>query len=185
MQFSVVFFYFADRESRAPRTVPFARPAPPPALRRKLEAEAAAKVEAEKEKKMAEEVPAPIVLDAPKSTPFTTEELKKFNGSVEGNPIYVAIKGQIFDGASCDPTDEERALTVELPNAVSAKRDMYGPGAGYNVRLSAFFYRTHARMGAEPSAGTGLRRQGRLARSRQVVAQARGRRRGLLDARPV
>lgn len=37
-------------------------------------------------------------LEAPKSTPFTTEELKKFNGAIEGEPIYVAIKGTIFDG---------------------------------------------------------------------------------------
>ncbi|KAI5474664.1 cytochrome b5 [Pseudohyphozyma bogoriensis] len=52
-------------------------------------------------------------LDPPKDTPFTTEELKKFDGSVEGNPIYVAIKGSIFD--------------------VSAKKEMYGPGGGYHV----------------------------------------------------
>lgn len=37
-------------------------------------------------------------LDPPKDTPFTTEALKRFDGSVEGEPIYVAIKGQIFDG---------------------------------------------------------------------------------------
>lgn len=40
-------------------------------------------------------------LEAPKSTPYTTEALKKFDGSVEGEPIYVAIKGQIFDGKYC------------------------------------------------------------------------------------
>ncbi|GAA5911556.1 uncharacterized protein JCM6883_005792 [Sporobolomyces salmoneus] len=52
-------------------------------------------------------------LDPPKDTPFTKAELAKYNGSDESTPIYVAIKGKIYD--------------------VSAKRDMYGPGCGYNV----------------------------------------------------
>lgn len=37
-------------------------------------------------------------LSPPKDTPFTIEELKKFDGTVDGQPIYVAIKGIIFDG---------------------------------------------------------------------------------------
>ncbi|GAA5896857.1 hypothetical protein JCM5296_002574 [Sporobolomyces johnsonii] len=52
-------------------------------------------------------------LDPPKDTPFTVDELKKYDGSDKDTPIYVAIKGRIYD--------------------VSAKRDMYGPGCGYNV----------------------------------------------------
>ncbi|GAA5857518.1 hypothetical protein JCM8547_009314 [Rhodosporidiobolus lusitaniae] len=56
--------------------------------------------------------PAPQ-LDPPKDTPFSKEELSKYDGKDEKTPIYVAIKGQIFD--------------------VSAKRDMYGPGCGYHV----------------------------------------------------
>ncbi|GAA5980762.1 hypothetical protein JCM5350_006379 [Sporobolomyces pararoseus] len=52
-------------------------------------------------------------LDPPKDTPFTKAELSKYNGSDPSTPIYVAIKGKIYD--------------------VSAKRDMYGPGCGYNV----------------------------------------------------
>ncbi|KAM0746860.1 cytochrome b5 [Meredithblackwellia eburnea MCA 4105] len=57
--------------------------------------------------------PTDIKLDPPKETPFTTAELAQFDGSKEGKPIYVAIKGLIFD--------------------VTAKKEMYGPGAGYNV----------------------------------------------------
>ncbi|GAA5836080.1 hypothetical protein JCM3766R1_001960 [Sporobolomyces carnicolor] len=52
-------------------------------------------------------------LDPPKDTPFTKAELAKYNGADPSTPIYVAIKGKIYD--------------------VSAKRDMYGPGCGYNV----------------------------------------------------
>ncbi|KAG0658019.1 hypothetical protein C6P46_006079 [Rhodotorula mucilaginosa] len=52
-------------------------------------------------------------LDPPKDTPFTKEELAKNDGRDENTPIYVAIKGRIYD--------------------VSAKRDMYGPGCGYHV----------------------------------------------------
>lgn len=45
-------------------------------------------------------VPEPIVLDAPRDTPFTVAELAKFDGAVAGEPIYVAMKGIIFDGTS-------------------------------------------------------------------------------------
>ncbi|GAA5928608.1 cytochrome b5-like heme/steroid binding domain-containing protein [Sporobolomyces koalae] len=52
-------------------------------------------------------------LDPPKDTPFTKAELSKYDGRTPDTPIYVAIKGQVFD--------------------VSAKRDMYGPGCGYHI----------------------------------------------------
>merc|ERR1711939_413339 len=52
-------------------------------------------------------------LDPPKDTPFSKDELAKYDGKDDKTPIYVAIKGQIYD--------------------VSAKRDMYGPGCGYHV----------------------------------------------------
>ena len=39
-------------------------------------------------------------LDPPKDTPFTAEELKFYDGQVEGEKIYVAIKGIVFDGKS-------------------------------------------------------------------------------------
>ncbi|POY74865.1 hypothetical protein BMF94_2138 [Rhodotorula taiwanensis] len=62
-------------------------------------------------------VPAPAgdkkELDPPKDTPFTRQQLAQNNGKDESTPIYVAIKGKIYD--------------------VSAKRDMYGPGCGYHV----------------------------------------------------
>ena len=51
-------------------------------------------------------------LAAPNLAPMSTDALRQFDGS-DGRPIYVAIKGQIYD--------------------VSAKKEMYGKGAGYNV----------------------------------------------------
>ncbi|KAG2205788.1 hypothetical protein INT47_003971 [Mucor saturninus] len=49
----------------------------------------------------------------PQSTPITVSELAKFNGSDPSLPIYVAIKGDVFD--------------------VSKNTSSYGPGAGYSV----------------------------------------------------
>ncbi|GLB44980.1 putative cytochrome b5 family protein [Lyophyllum shimeji] len=52
-------------------------------------------------------------LAPPKDDPYTTEELKQYDGSNPSLPIYVAIKGTIFD--------------------VTHKRDVYGPGKSYSV----------------------------------------------------
>ncbi|KAF8814815.1 cytochrome b5 [Phlegmacium glaucopus] len=52
-------------------------------------------------------------LAPPKDDPYTTEQLKQYDGSDPTKPILVAIKGTIFD--------------------VSAKIDVYGPGKSYNV----------------------------------------------------
>ncbi|KAI7892593.1 cytochrome b5-like heme/steroid binding domain-containing protein [Mucor mucedo] len=49
----------------------------------------------------------------PQSTPITVSELAKYNGSDPSLPIYVAIKGDVFD--------------------VSKNTSSYGPGAGYSV----------------------------------------------------
>ncbi|KAI8978966.1 cytochrome b5-like heme/steroid binding domain-containing protein [Pilobolus umbonatus] len=49
----------------------------------------------------------------PKTTPISVSELSKYNGSDPSLPIYVAIKGDVFD--------------------VSKNTSSYGPGAGYNV----------------------------------------------------
>ena len=51
-------------------------------------------------------------LAAPVLTPMSPSTLSQYDGS-DGRPIYVAIKGQIYD--------------------VSAKQEMYGKGAGYSV----------------------------------------------------
>ncbi|KAF8585867.1 cytochrome b5 [Ramaria rubella] len=51
-------------------------------------------------------------LAPPKDDPITIEQLKQYDGSTPDTPIYVAIKGTIFD--------------------VSAKRDTYGPGRSYH-----------------------------------------------------
>ncbi|PWN23856.1 cytochrome b5 [Microstroma glucosiphilum] len=49
----------------------------------------------------------------PKDDPFTSSELAQYDGSDDSKPVYVCIKGQIFD--------------------VSAKREMYLPGKGYHI----------------------------------------------------
>ncbi|KAL1760690.1 progesterone binding protein [Schizophyllum commune] len=52
-------------------------------------------------------------LAPPKDDPYTLEELKAFDGTDPARPIYVSIKGTIFD--------------------VSPKRDVYGPGRAYGL----------------------------------------------------
>ncbi|KAG9127414.1 hypothetical protein FRC07_014093 [Ceratobasidium sp. 392] len=53
----------------------------------------------------------PQPLAPPKDDPYTLEQLKEFDGSDASKPLYLAIKGTVFD--------------------VSSKRDMYGPGGSY------------------------------------------------------
>ncbi|KAF8980974.1 progesterone binding protein [Cyathus striatus] len=52
-------------------------------------------------------------LQPPKDDPFTSAQLREYDGSNASKPIYVAIKGTIFD--------------------VSHKADVYGPGKSYNI----------------------------------------------------
>ncbi|KAH6901653.1 cytochrome b5-like heme/steroid binding domain-containing protein [Coprinopsis sp. MPI-PUGE-AT-0042] len=52
-------------------------------------------------------------LDPPKDDPYTVEQLKEFDGEDPSKPIYVAIKGTIFD--------------------VSRKADVYGKGGSYHI----------------------------------------------------
>ncbi|THH12697.1 hypothetical protein EW146_g7460 [Bondarzewia mesenterica] len=52
-------------------------------------------------------------LAPPKDDPFTLDQLKEFDGSDPSKPIYVCIKGTVFD--------------------VSHKHDTYGPGKAYNL----------------------------------------------------
>lgn len=42
-------------------------------------------------------------LDPPKDTPFSKAELAKNDGRDENTPIYVGIKGRIYDGAPRSP----------------------------------------------------------------------------------
>ncbi|EPT04738.1 hypothetical protein FOMPIDRAFT_1113186 [Fomitopsis schrenkii] len=49
----------------------------------------------------------------PKDDPITLAELKQYDGSDSSKPIYVAIKGTVFD--------------------VTRKADTYGPGKSYNL----------------------------------------------------
>ncbi|RPB27911.1 putative progesterone binding protein [Terfezia boudieri ATCC MYA-4762] len=55
----------------------------------------------------------PVALDPPKDDPITVEELAKADGSNPTTPIYIAIKGTVFD--------------------VSRNRASYGPGGAYHV----------------------------------------------------
>ncbi|KAJ7232644.1 progesterone binding protein [Mycena haematopus] len=57
--------------------------------------------------------PARDDLAPPKDDPFTLAQLKEFDGSDPSKPIYVSIKGTVFD--------------------VSAKADVYGQGRSYNI----------------------------------------------------
>lgn len=53
------------------------------------------------------------MLSPPLSTPISTSSLATHTGEDPSKPIYVAIKGTVFD--------------------VSAKREMYGPGGSYSI----------------------------------------------------
>ncbi|KAH7888912.1 cytochrome b5 [Phlebopus sp. FC_14] len=52
-------------------------------------------------------------LEPPKYDPITLEELEAYDGSDPSKPIYVSIKGDVFD--------------------VTRKKDVYGKGASYNI----------------------------------------------------
>ncbi|KAK9763662.1 hypothetical protein K7432_009447 [Basidiobolus ranarum] len=52
-------------------------------------------------------------LAPPLDTPYTLEELKKYDGSEPEAPIYLAVKGVVFD--------------------VTSRKEMYGPGTGYHI----------------------------------------------------
>ncbi|OJT02635.1 hypothetical protein TRAPUB_6816 [Trametes pubescens] len=57
--------------------------------------------------------PAQTDLAPPKEDPITVEQLKQYDGSDPSQPIYVAIKGTVFD--------------------VTRKADTYGKGKSYNL----------------------------------------------------
>ncbi|OQR92554.1 heme/steroid binding domain-containing protein [Thraustotheca clavata] len=68
--------------------------------------------------------------EVPKVQPkyFTLDELRTFNGE-NGQPIYLAIKGQVYD--------------------VSEKEDFYGPGGGYHLFAGREAGRALAKMSFE------------------------------------
>jgi membrane-associated progesterone receptor component len=49
-----------------------------------------------------------VVLNAPLDTPYTVAELATYNGQDPSRPIYVAMKGIIFDGAFTLLSQERR-----------------------------------------------------------------------------
>lgn len=60
------------------------------------------------------------------ATEFTAEELIKYNGSDSSKPIYVAIKGRVFD--------------------VSSGKNFYGPGGSYAMFAGRDASRALAKM---------------------------------------
>lgn len=56
---------------------------------------------------------APVSLPPPKNDPISAADLKKYDGSDPSQPVYVAIKGTVFD--------------------VSSNKEAYAPGQGYHV----------------------------------------------------
>uniref|UniRef100_A0A3P9AMP9 Cytochrome b5 heme-binding domain-containing protein n=1 Tax=Esox lucius TaxID=8010 RepID=A0A3P9AMP9_ESOLU len=62
---------------------------------------------------------------------FTDDDLKKYDGSEEGQPIYMAIKGVVFD--------------------VTMGKEFYGKGAPYNVLVGKDSTRAVAKMSLDPA----------------------------------
>ncbi|XP_052001802.1 neudesin-like [Xyrauchen texanus] len=62
---------------------------------------------------------------------FTEEELKRYDGSEDGQPIYMAIKGVVFD--------------------VTTGKEFYGKGAPYNALVGKDSSRAVAKMSLDPA----------------------------------
>jgi predicted heme/steroid binding protein len=78
------------------------------------------------------EKPKELTLEKPKAPArfYTLDELRAFNGE-DDTPIYIAIQGVIYD--------------------VSAKKDFYGPGAGYHLFAGREAGRALAKMSFDPA----------------------------------
>ncbi|KAI4875311.1 hypothetical protein NFI96_022579 [Prochilodus magdalenae] len=61
---------------------------------------------------------------------FTDEDLRKYDGSEDGQPIYMAIKGVVFD--------------------VTSGKKFYGKGAAYNALVGKDSTRAVAKMSLDP-----------------------------------
>ncbi|KAG7234586.1 hypothetical protein INR49_002215 [Caranx melampygus] len=62
---------------------------------------------------------------------FTEEELQRYDGSEEAQPIYMALKGVVFD--------------------VTKGKDFYGKGAPYNALVGKDSTRAVAKMSLDPA----------------------------------
>ncbi|XP_054470385.1 neudesin [Anoplopoma fimbria] len=62
---------------------------------------------------------------------FTEEELQGYDGSMEGDPIYMAVKGVVFD--------------------VTKGKEFYGKGAPYNSLVGKDSTRAVAKMSLDPA----------------------------------
>ncbi|XP_070777065.1 neudesin [Enoplosus armatus] len=62
---------------------------------------------------------------------FTEEELKRYDGSEEGQPIYMAVKGVVFD--------------------VTKGKEFYGKDAPYNAMVGKDSTRAVAKMSLDPT----------------------------------
>nr|XP_040056006.1 neudesin [Gasterosteus aculeatus aculeatus] len=62
---------------------------------------------------------------------FTEEELRRHDGSAEGHPIYMAVKGVVFD--------------------VTKGKEFYGRGAPYNALAGKDATRAVAKMSLDPA----------------------------------
>ncbi|KAK2878562.1 hypothetical protein QQF64_011372 [Cirrhinus molitorella] len=62
---------------------------------------------------------------------FTEEELQRYDGSEDGQPIYMAIKGVVFD--------------------VTTGKEFYGKGASYNALVGKDSTRAVAKMSLDPA----------------------------------
>ncbi|XP_029937931.1 neudesin [Myripristis murdjan] len=62
---------------------------------------------------------------------FTEEELRRYDGTQEGQPIYMAIKGVVFD--------------------VTKGKEFYGKGAPYNALVGKDSTRAVAKMSLQPA----------------------------------
>ncbi|CUS08667.1 unnamed protein product [Tuber aestivum] len=72
----------------------------------------------------------PVQLSPPKDDPISVEKLGEADGSAEGRPVYVAIKGIVFD--------------------VSNNRSSYGPGGSYHVFAGKDASRALAKSSVKP-----------------------------------
>nr|XP_043903141.1 neudesin isoform X1 [Solea senegalensis] len=80
---------------------------------------------------------------------FTEEELSRYDGSEEAQPIYMALKGVVFDvssGQVCKKKKKENILFCFLHSV-----EFYGKDAPYNALAGKDCTRAVAKMSLEPA----------------------------------